>query len=120
MATLLDRNKIELDGWQMRNFPSRKKDVSSRGGSAVMNPTSNHENVGLIPGLTQWVKDRHCCELYCSLHDSYLIGQANSIKLRKEFKSFTTHTISWARGNPVISAQNPKNTFMNCLQQRLS
>ena len=67
MATLLDRNKIELDGWQMRNFPSRKKDVSSRGGSAVMNPTSNHENVGLIPGLTQWVKDRHCCELYCSL-----------------------------------------------------
>ena len=22
-----------------------------------MNPTSNHEDVGLIPGLTQWVKD---------------------------------------------------------------
>ena len=23
----------------------------------VKNPTSKHEHVGLIPGLTQWVKD---------------------------------------------------------------
>ena len=30
---------------------------SSHCGSAVMNPTSNHENAGLIPGLAQWVKD---------------------------------------------------------------
>ena len=29
---------------------------SSRG-SAVTNPTSIHGDVGLIPGLTQWVKD---------------------------------------------------------------
>ena len=26
-------------------------------GAAEMNPTSNHEVVRLIPGLTQWVKD---------------------------------------------------------------
>ena len=26
-------------------------------GSGVMNPTSVHENAGLIPGLTHWVKD---------------------------------------------------------------
>ena len=26
-------------------------------GSAVMNPTSNHEDEGLIPGLAQWIKD---------------------------------------------------------------
>ena len=30
---------------------------SSRYGTVEMNPTSNHEVVGSIPGLTQWVKD---------------------------------------------------------------
>ena len=30
---------------------------SSHGGSAVTNPINIHEDVGLIPGLTQWVMD---------------------------------------------------------------
>ena len=30
---------------------------SSRCGTVEMNPTSNHEVVGLIPGLAEWVKD---------------------------------------------------------------
>ena len=30
---------------------------SSHRGSVVTNRTSIHEDVGLIPGLTQWVKD---------------------------------------------------------------
>ena len=34
-----------------------KKDRTSHCGSAVMNPVSTHEDMALIPGLAQWVKD---------------------------------------------------------------
>ena len=40
---------------------------SSCHGSVEMNPTSNHEVAGLIPGLTQWVGILRCCELWCRL-----------------------------------------------------
>ena len=33
------------------------KSKSSHRGSVLMNPTSIHEEVGSIPGPTQWVKD---------------------------------------------------------------
>ena len=35
----------------------KKKKMSSRHGTAELNWTRNHEIVGLIPGLAQWVKD---------------------------------------------------------------
>ena len=38
---------------------------SSRHGAPETKPTSNHEVVCSIPGLTQWVKDLNCHELWC-------------------------------------------------------
>ena len=35
----------------------KRKKKSSYHGAAERNPTKNHEVVGSIPGLTQWVKD---------------------------------------------------------------
>ena len=43
----------------------------------LMNPTRNHEVVGLIPGLAQWVKD--CRELWCRSHTQLGSGVAMAV-----------------------------------------
>ena len=43
-------------GWDLQGIFKSKHKGSSHCGSAVTNPTSNHEDAGSIPGLTQWVK----------------------------------------------------------------
>ena len=54
-AFLLTHQKIKhrqvIDGY------IRREREEFRCGAVEMNPTSNHEVAGLIPGLVQWVKD---------------------------------------------------------------
>ena len=59
VAFLYTNNKISER--ESKNIPfkiaSKNKIPEFQHGWAVMNPTSNHEDVGSLPGLTQWVKD---------------------------------------------------------------
>ena len=46
-----------VNDWRKRKGKKKKKRGVSILAQQVKNPTSIHEDVGLIPGLTQWVKD---------------------------------------------------------------
>ena len=50
-------NIIEYNLCTQRSIHENVQLGSSRCGLAVNNPTSIHEDAGLIPGLPQWVKD---------------------------------------------------------------
>ena len=46
---------INIQGFMM-TLKEEEHNGSSCCGSAVVNPTSSYEDVGLIPGLAQWVE----------------------------------------------------------------
>ena len=62
--------RLEIDLGKSRSFQEGDQGRpfwSSCCGSVVMNLISIHENTGLIPGLTQWVKDPALLWLWCRL-----------------------------------------------------
>ena len=61
---------------QQKKEEKKKKESQHRNchrGSALMNLTSIHKEVGLIPDLTQWVKDPVLLRLWCRLAATALI-----------------------------------------------
>ena len=48
---------LHINRHAIQMYIKMKRSRSSHCGSAVTNPTSVLEGVGLIPGLSQWVKD---------------------------------------------------------------
>ena len=51
------RDASILKHLKINTSQQRTEKWSSHCGAAVTNPTRNHEVVGLIPDLAQWVKD---------------------------------------------------------------
>ena len=49
--------KKQKENWLFNTELKKASEGSSYCGSAEMNLTSNHEDTGLIPGLTQWDED---------------------------------------------------------------
>ena len=72
------QNNIELLFNYLRYPWPRKVDTkltrSSHHDSVETNLTSIHEDTGLIPGLTQWVRIQHCHELWCRSQTSLRFG----------------------------------------------
>ena len=59
---------------KLKKKKSKETKESSHCGSAEVNPTRIHEDVGLIPGLAQWVRDPVLLWLWCRLNSTPSLG----------------------------------------------
>ena len=65
-AAVCTETHTELGGFFVTTLKKRLLGSSLRG-PAEMNVANIHEDAGLIPGLTHWVKDQHYHVLWCGL-----------------------------------------------------
>ena len=77
---------------------------SSRRGSAEINLTGNHDVVGSIPGLTQWVKVRHCHELWCRSQTWLRSGVALTVAQAGSYSSSSAPNL----GTSICCGYGPK------------
>ena len=77
---------------------------SSRYGAAETNPTSNYDAAGSIPGLSQWVNIRCCCELWCRSQTQ--LGSCVAVALARLTAIVPIRPLAWeppyATGVPLI------------------
>ena len=57
----------------------------------VMNPTSIHEDVGLIPGSASGLRIQRCCELWCRLQTR--LGSRMAVAVASSCGSDSTPTL---------------------------
>ena len=59
----------------------------------VTNTNSIRKDVGSIPGLSQWVKDLSCCELWCTSQTQLKSGVAMAVVQAGSFSSSSTPSL---------------------------
>ena len=79
---------------------------SSHRSAAEMNLTSNHEDTGLIPGLTCWLRIPHCWELWCRSKVQVGPGMAVAVALAGGYSSDSTPSL----GVSIYHGFGPKKT----------
>ena len=72
----------------------------------LANPTSIHEDTGLIPGLDQWIRIWHCCELWCRLQTQFGSHVAVAVVQADSYSSDLTPSL----GTSVCCECGPKKT----------